>query len=64
MLALRPGRIVTGLGRLYARRGVDVAPFKLQNIALNAGVTPDGLEIGRAQLVQAEAARLDALCGS
>jgi adenosylcobyric acid synthase len=48
--------VVAGLCRLLARRGVRVAPFKAQNMALNAAVTPGGAEIGHAQWVQAVAA--------
>jgi len=51
--------LVAGLCRCYRRRGVSVAPFKAQNLALNSFVTPDGRELGRSQAVQAEAAGLE-----
>jgi cobyric acid synthase CobQ/L-threonine-O-3-phosphate decarboxylase len=50
--------LCAGLCRVLRRRGVSVAPFKAQNMSLNSGVTPDGLEMGRAQILQARACGL------
>jgi len=52
--------MATAFCRILARRGIAVAPFKAQNMSNNAGVTPTGGEMGRAQLVQAEAAGIAA----
>jgi len=50
--------IVAGLARAFTHRGLKIRPFKPQNMSNNAAVTPDGGEIGRAQALQARAARV------
>ena len=51
--------LVAALCRIFRKDGFRVAPIKSQNMALNSGVTADGLEMGRAQMLQAQAALIE-----
>lgn len=53
--------LCAGLCRIFAEDGYRVAPFKSQNMALNSYITKEGLEMGRAQVMQAEAAGIEPL---
>ena len=54
--------LTAGLCRILKQDGYKVAPFKAQNMALNSFITKDGMEMGRAQVMQAEACRIEPDC--
>ena len=54
--------LTAALCRILLQDGYRVAPFKSQNMSLNSFVTRDGGEMGRAQVVQAQACRLEPMC--
>lgn len=54
--------LTAGICRILKQEGYNVAPFKAQNMALNSYITKDGLEMGRAQVTQAEACGLEPDC--
>ncbi len=54
--------LVAGLCRIFHQDGLRTAPFKSQNMALNSGITPDGKEMGRAQIFRGRSGRDCAGC--
>ena len=54
--------LAAGICRILKQDGYKVAPFKSQNMALNSFITKDGMEMGRAQVMQAEACQIDPDC--